>query len=54
MIIEYEQKNKRLLERCKIVKLGIYCNPSDNDWQPWSPILLSQKKKLKKNLISKF
>ena len=48
IIIEYEEENKRLLKRDNSVKLGTYCNPSDNDWQPWSPILFPQKKKLKK------
>ena len=39
----------RLLSRYNSVKLGTYCNPSDNDWQPWSPILLSQKTIKKKS-----
>ena len=44
MIIEYEKKI-RLLLRSNSVKLGTYCNPSDNDCQPWSSISFPQKKK---------
>ena len=38
------RKKIRLPERYNNAKLGTCCSRSDNDWQPWSPILLSQKK----------
>ena len=38
----------QLPSRSNVVKLGTCCSPSNNDWQPWSPILFPQKKKYKK------